>query len=54
MVGNGGTGPGAAGHCRKSCKACIACEKGGDDKECYNANRRKAGFLVFNETELYA
>ena len=35
--------------CRASCKVCLSCEEA--DLECYNANRRKEGFLVLDEME---
>lgn len=40
----------APGICRRSCKACTVCEK--DDVACYNANRDKIGFLVYDPKEL--
>ncbi|KAG2446779.1 hypothetical protein HYH02_008339 [Chlamydomonas schloesseri] len=40
----------APGVCRKSCGACRECAK--DDLACYNENRVKVGFLVYNASEL--
>lgn len=40
---------GSAGHCPKSCGTCTPCDKG--DRECYNSNRRKAGYLVYNDLD---
>ncbi|KAG2495664.1 hypothetical protein HYH03_006264 [Edaphochlamys debaryana] len=41
---------GGAGNCRKACKACTVCAEG--DTVCLGENRRRAGYLNFNEAEL--
>jgi len=41
---------GGPGMCRKSCGACQECAP--NDHDCYNNNRKKIGFLVFNPAEL--
>lgn len=37
------------GHCALSCGVCKQCAK--DDRECYNENRRKAGYLVYKDLD---
>jgi hypothetical protein len=39
-----------AGKCARACGGCTVCAAG--DKACYNENRRKAGFLVYEEDDL--
>lgn len=46
MIGDYGN----AGHCSRACGACTPCTEG--DKQCYNENRQKSGFLVYSELEL--
>lgn len=41
---------GNPGHCPRACGACMPCKEG--DRECYNENRRRAGFLVYSEADL--
>jgi hypothetical protein len=41
---------GNAGKCTHACGGCTVCAAG--DKDCYNENRRKAGFLVYEEDDL--
>jgi hypothetical protein len=41
---------GSQGKCPKSCGECRACERG--DTKCYNENRRKAGYLVYEPGEI--
>jgi hypothetical protein len=40
---------GSPGHCSLSCGSCTPCAK--DDRECYNENRRKAGYLVYTDLD---
>lgn len=41
---------GSAGRCPRSCGTCTACADG--DKACYDENRRRAGYLVFDAHDL--
>jgi hypothetical protein len=41
---------GNAGKCTRACGGCTICAAG--NKACYNENRRKAGFLVYEEDDL--
>ncbi|KAG2499112.1 hypothetical protein HYH03_002696 [Edaphochlamys debaryana] len=40
------------GSCRKSCGVCEDCQEG--DRACYNRNRDRQGYLVYNPEELVA
>lgn len=46
MVGS----PAAPGRCMRSCNACTPCKAG--DKSCYNSNRARLGYLVYDPSEL--
>lgn len=41
---------GGAGKCARACGSCTVCAAA--EKACYNENRRKAGFLVYEEDDM--